>query len=172
MEVHVRPELAVDADAIRGINDAAFEGPDEGLIVDRIRGTPDWIEGGSLVAVDGSGRLVGHLLLSLGCLVAADDHERPIWMLGPVGVLPEVQRRGVGKALMLAAIELARVRHEPLICLLGHASHYPQFGFEPARPLGIDPPSDWPDDAWQVLRLPGWTAEMRGVARYAAPFGV
>jgi len=61
---------------------------------------------------------------------------------------------------------------EPLICLLGHASYYPRFGFEPARSLGIEPPVAWPDEAWQALRLPAWTPDLRGTARYAAAFGI
>ena len=54
-------------------------------------------------------------------------------MLGPVAVAPERQRQGIGNALMKAAIALATSRAQPVICLLGHASYYPRFGFEPAR---------------------------------------
>jgi predicted N-acetyltransferase YhbS len=62
LEVALRPEHLGDAEAIRGVNDAAFGGPLEGGIVDAIRGTDRWIDGGSLVALDGDGRVVGHVL--------------------------------------------------------------------------------------------------------------
>ena len=172
LAITVRPERSADISAIRSLHDAAFGQPDEGLIVDAVRGGADSIEGGSLVALDRDGSVIGHLLLSRGALVARDGSERPIWMAGPFSVRPDVQGRGVGARLMRAAIELARRRGQPMICLLGHASYYPRFGFEPARPLGIEPPVAWPDEAWQALRLPAWTPDLRGTARYAAAFGI
>jgi len=172
LAITVRPERSADIAAIRSLHDAAFGQPDEGLIVAGVRGSADSIDGGSLVALDGSDSVIGHLLLSLGALMVADGSQRSIWMAGPFSVRPDLQGRGVGARLMRAAIELARRRGQPLICLLGHASYYPRFGFEPARSLGIEPPVAWPDEAWQALRLPAWTPDLRGTARYAAAFGI
>ena len=166
----VRPERDADADAIRAVNDAAFGGPLEGGIVDGIRGTDRWIDGGSMVTEDGTGAIVGHLLLSEGDLVAADGATRRIWMLGPVAVVPAQQRRGIGTALMRAAIALATDRGQPVICLLGHASYYPRFGFEPARAIGIEPPRPWKDANWLALRLPAWDPDVRGTAHFPPAF--
>jgi putative acetyltransferase len=168
--VTVRQEAAGDVKRIRAINDSAFGSSAEARIVDGVRGTDRWIEGGSLVAETAEGELVGHLLLSLGDLVGPDDVTRSIWVLGPVGVVPEHQGRGVGAALLRAAIETARTAHQPLICLVGQAGYYPRFGFERARPLGIEPPGPWPDENWMALRLPGWTPVLRGVVRYPPAF--
>lgn len=139
--------------------------------MDGIRGTDRWIDGGSLVAEDEQGGLVGHLLLSEGDLVRPAGTEHRIWMVGPVAVLPAAQRRGVGAALMHAAIALATERGQPLLCLLGHADYYPRFGFEPARSIGVEPPQPWPDESWMALRLPAWTPDLRGTARFAPAFG-
>jgi len=172
LAVSVRPERAADRDAIRALHDAVFAEPDEGLIVDGIRGTGDAIEGGSLVALDGSGTVIGHLLASKGAIVGSDGVERPVWMLGPFAVRADLQGRGVGARLMREQINLATRRGVPLICLLGEASYYPRFGFSPARAMGIEPPQPWPDEAWQALKLPAYTSDLRGRARYAAPFKV
>lgn len=169
-DVTIRPERPGDEDAIRAVNDAAFEGPVEGRIVDDLRGTDRWIEGGSLVAEAADGTIVGHLLLSEGELVAADGSVRRIWMVGPVAVEPAGQRQGIGTALMREAIALAAARRQPLLCLLGHAGYYPRFGFEPARAIGIDPPRPWPDPNWMALRLPDWDPSLRGVARFPPAF--
>jgi len=169
-DVHVRPERPEDLDRIREINDAAFGEPSETEIIDGIRGTDRWIEGGSLVAEAGEGALVGHILLSEGDLVADDETIRRIWMVGPVAVVPEQQRQGVGGALMRVAIDLATERGEPVLCLLGHASYYPRFGFEPARPIGIEAPRPWPDANWMALRLPAWDPAVRGLARFPRAF--
>jgi putative acetyltransferase len=170
IEVRIRPETAADAIRIHEINDAAFGGPVEGGIVDAVRGTDRWIDGGSLVAEAPDGELIGHLLLSRGDLVGPDGGIRPLWVLGPVAVLPDHQGRGVGAALMRAAIDVARRAHQPLVCLLGHATYYPRFGFEPARRIGIEAPRPWRDESWMALRLPGWTPALRGTAHFPPEF--
>lgn len=172
LSVSVRPERPADRDAIRALHALVFEEPDEGEIVDAIRGTADEIEGGSLVALDKTGAVIGHLLASRGFIVGSDGAERPVWMLGPFAVRADLQGRGVGARLMREQINRATKRGVPLICLLGHASYYPRFGFGPARALDIEPPQPWPDEAWQALKLPGYTSDLRGRARYAAPFKV
>jgi putative acetyltransferase len=166
----IRPEQVGDADAIRALNDASFGGTVEGRIVDDLRGTDRWIEGGSLVAEDEAGAIIGHVLLSIGDLVAANGEVRRIWMLGPISVAPDRQKQGIGSALMKRAIGLAAERVQPVICLLGHASYYPRFGFESARAIGIEPPRPWPDESWLAIRLPAWDPTLRGTARFAPAF--
>ena len=170
-QTSIRTELPGDEDAIRRVTDAAFGSPREAGIVDAIRGTDRWIEGGSLVAQGAEGGLIGHLLISEGDLDLTAGGTRRIWMIGPVAVAPEVQRQGVGSALMRAAIELATERKQPIICLLGHADYYPRFGFEPARAIGIEAPEPWPDESWLALRLPSWDASVQGLARFPDAFG-
>jgi putative acetyltransferase len=168
----VRPEQPSDIDTIREINAAAFGRPDEGQVVDDIRGTDHWIDDGSLVAQEADGTIVGHLLLSEGDLLADDGRVvRRIWMVGPVAVQPSHQRRGVGSALMNAAIEFATERGEPVLVLLGHDTYYPRFGFEPARSIGIEAPRPWRDANWMALRLPAWDESIRGVGTFPPAFG-
>lgn len=166
----IRPERPGDEDAVRAVNRAAFGQPLEGRIVEDLRGTDRWIDGGSFVA-ELDERVVGHLLLSEGDLVSPQGGTvRRIWMLGPLAVVPERQRQGMGGALMRAAIKFATQRGQPLLCLLGHAEYYPRFGFEPARGIGIEPPKPWSDSNWLALRLPRWEPSIRGVARFAPAF--
>ncbi len=156
---------------MRAVNDAAFGEPIDGEIIDGIRRTDRWIDGGSLVAQDATGEIVGHLLISEGDLTTEDGEiVRRVWMIGPVAVAPERQRSGVGSALMRAAIDLATERREPVLLLLGHAEYYPRFGFRPARSLGIEPPRPWPDRSWLALPLPTWDPALRGIASFPASF--
>jgi putative acetyltransferase len=169
--IRVRPERPGDAESIRRVHDGAFGGPIEGRIVDDLRGTEWWLPWGSLVAEDRDGRIIGHLLASRA-LLAMDGKDRgqPVLVIGPVGVLPGEQRRGVGAALMRAAIDAATGREEALICLLGHADYYPRFGFVPARGLGVQPPRAWPDASWMALPLAAWAPDMRGTVRFPPAF--
>lgn len=169
MALTVRAETARDAAAIRAVHEAAFARDLEARIVDEIRGTDAWIGELSLVAED-AGTLVGHVMLSRARLERVVGPPASLLVLGPIGVLPEHQRRGVGVALMRRAIGGAVARAEPLIALVGHPSYYPRFGFRPARALGLEPPGPWPDDAWMALRLPAWTPDLRGTVRYPSAF--
>ncbi len=170
-DVVIRAERPGDSAAIRTVNEAAFGGPIEAQIVDDIRGTDRWIDGGSIVAETAAGSIVGHLLLSEGDLVAADGaFIRRIWMVGPVAVLPDHQRQGVGSALMNACIAYATERGQPVLVLLGHANYYPRFGFGPARSIGIEAPRPWGDPNWMALRLPAWDQSLQGVAHFPPVF--
>jgi putative acetyltransferase len=176
LRVTVRLEAPGEEDHVRAVERSAFTGPYEAEIVDRIRReAPDgWF---SLVAVGvpGSGvdgLIVGHLLLS-PCPVVDDDGRTlaTVLAIGPVAVVPEVQRRNVGSVLMHAATSLAVARGVPALVLLGHPAYYPRFGFESARGLGLQPPTPlWPDAAWMARLLPAWSDEMRGTVRFPEAF--
>jgi putative acetyltransferase len=157
----VRPEVAGDRDAIRHVNELAFEGPAEADIVDALRGSDAWLPSLSLVAEDGTG-IVGHALFSLVRL----DSGPELLSLGPMAVLPERQREGVGTALVRRGVRRARGTEYPLVVVLGHPDYYPRFGFRPARPYGIETPYDAPDEAWMALPLPAYDDRLRGTVLY------
>ncbi len=167
--VRVREERAGDRDAVRAVNLAAFPAADEADLVEALRADPAWIPAFSFVA-EIDGRVVGHLLLTRAALVADDGTEQPILTLAPMAVLPEWQGRGVGSALVRAAVERAAAAGEPLIVVLGHPWFYPKFGFRPARAQGIDPPRPWRDASWMALPLTPADAALHGRARFAPPF--
>lgn len=172
LTVSIRLETPGDEPGVRRVHEAAFPGPEEADIVDRIRREAP-VGWQSLVAVDAGGAIVGHVLLS-PCSVEDADGEGvgEVLALGPIAVLPECQRRGVGSALMATAMSLALARAVPAIVLLGHASYYPRFGFGSARAAGLMPPADaWPDTAWMARRLPAWTDDLRGTVQYPEAFG-
>ena len=148
--ISVREERAEDREAVRRVEEAAFGRPDEADIVDALRGDPAWAC--SLVALVG-GEIVGHLLFSRG--------DRAM-TLGPLAVLPEHQRSGVGAALMREG--LARI-DQPVV-LLGHPEYYTRFAFRPAAQLGITNQWGIEDPAWMVR------GELEpGLIRFPAAFG-
>jgi putative acetyltransferase len=171
LPVTIRLEAPGDEPGVRAVELAAFTGPEEADIVDRIRlEAPDGWR--SLVAADADGRVVGHLLLS-PCVVTDADGivVGRVLALGPMAVLPRVQFRGVGSSLITAAMGLAIARAVPALVLLGYPAYYPRFGFAPARAQGLLPPANaWPDEAWMARLLPAWTDDMRGTVRYPEAF--
>ena len=161
----IREELPGDEAAVSDVNTIAFGRPVEAEIVDRLRTScPDQI---SLVAVDGD-RVVGHILFT-----PATVNAGPVGMgLGPLAVLPDSQRRGIGSALIEHSIAALRGRGCPFILLYGHPGYYPRFGFERASAHGLASHlGEVPDEAFMVLVLDADTmVGVAGVTRLRAEF--
>lgn len=162
----VRRELPEDHARIAAVHTAAFAGADpvEARLVDALRADGDAMPALCLVATDGDG-VVGHVMCS-----RATVDGRPAVALGPLGVLPACQRRGVGKALMHAVLAAADGLDEPAVVLLGDPAYYHRFGFVLAEPLGLLPPVPGWARHLQVRRLTSWDGALRGTFRYPPAF--
>ncbi len=79
----------------------------------------------SLVA-EADGRVVGHIAFSP---VAISDGTTDWYGLGPLSVLPEYQRRGIGKALIQKGLSRLKRLGAKGCCLVGHPQYYRRFGF-------------------------------------------
>jgi putative acetyltransferase len=164
----IRPETAADADEIAAVVEAAFGRAQEAEFVAAVRTSDRFVLELSLVAaVDGS--VAGHVLLSF---VDLEPSARQVLVLAPLAVSPPQQGRGIGSALVREALARADAAGEPVVVVLGHPGYYPRFGFEPARALGIDPPHDWPDEAWMAARLAAYDDSVRGRVEYPPAFAV
>jgi putative acetyltransferase len=165
----IRSETRDDHAAIRRIVRAAA-GPQEARLVDLVRQSDRYLPNLSFVAADQDGTVLGYLMLSRVDLVS--DATRQVLCLAPMAVAPARQRAGVGSTLIRHGLGAAEAEGEPLVLVLGHATYYPRFGFEPARAWGIEPPNDWtiPDEVWMVRRLDAYTAAHRGRVRYPTAF--
>jgi putative acetyltransferase len=168
--VTIRPEGLQDAAAVLALIDSAFERPRgadrtvESVLVDWLREDSDVIAELTLVA-EVDGEIVGQVTCSRGTLAG-----RPSVGLGPISVAPDHQRRGVGSALMEAALAAAEVTGEPVVVLVGDPKYYSRFGFVPASTLGIESPGPWGDAYFQARPLATWSAGLAGPFRYAAAF--
>ena len=124
----IRPETADDHAAIGHVTEAAFLGRpyadgDEAEIVEVLR--RDGALSVSLVA-ELSGVVVGHIALSPA---TPSDASTGWYALGPVSVLPEHQRRGIGVALVNAALHMIVARGAEGCILTGDPGYYARFGF-------------------------------------------
>ncbi|MFF3459121.1 GNAT family N-acetyltransferase [Streptomyces sp. NPDC002730] len=163
-----RPETAADIPAVRAVNAAAFATAEEAGLVDALRlDGAAWLPGTSYVAEAADGTVAAYALLTR-CHVG----DVPAVALAPVAVAPEHQRKGAGQAVVRAVLDLARVRGERLVLVLGHPGYYPRFGFEPASRYGIRPTFEVADEAMMVLVLDSSGGVPRGTIRYPAAFGV
>lgn len=96
------------------------------------------------------GEVVGHVGVS-HCWLDARRDLVDACMLSPLGTRPAQERRGIGSALVAAAIEAGRDLGRPALFLEGSPSFYGTRGFEPASAYDIEAPSRRvPPPAFQV----------------------
>lgn len=163
MRIEITEERPGDVVAIRDLNQRAFEQDQEANIVDALRSN-----GGALLSLVATvnGLVVGHIMyspVSVGSLRGA--------ALGPMAVLPELQRQGIGSKLVDAGNRQIEAGGCPFIIVVGHPEFYPRFGFKPARTRGIT--SEWnvPDEVLMLMVLDeGEMQGVSGVAKYRSEF--
>jgi putative acetyltransferase len=165
--MNIRKETPADFPSIRRLNDLVFAGPVEGTIVGAVReNCPGAL---SLVAVAGD-RIVGHLFFSPVEIDGMSGNEA--MGLGPLAVLPDFQRQGIGAALVAAGLRELEKSGCAVVVVLGHAGYYPRFGFVPASRYRLH--SQWPgipDDVFMVRFLKNEKAgPLSGTVRYRKEF--
>jgi putative acetyltransferase len=133
----IRDETMDDAAIITEVTAAAFETLEisshtEQFIVEVLRAANALTV--SLVAEVDS-RIVGHIAFSP---VVMSDGSTDWYGLGPVSVLPEYQRMGIGKALIQDGVKRLKDLGAKGCCLVGHPHYYTKFGFENAAGLAFE----------------------------------
>ncbi|OKJ01087.1 GNAT family N-acetyltransferase [Kitasatospora sp. CB01950] len=165
MTVRTRVELPTDTAETRRVHMAAFPGPEEADLVDALRRDSAFLPELSVVAVDDREVVIGHALLTRLRIGNGKGLA-----LAPVAVAPEWQRKGVGTAVVRAALTAAAEAGERVVVVLGDPGYYGRFGFAPASGHRITGPFDVPDTYFQALPLPGADGVPHGACRYPAPF--
>lgn len=128
-DIVIRTETSADIEAITGVTSAAFDTLEisnhtEPFIIAALRAAGALTV--SLVA-ELDGRVIGHVALSP---VTISDGTPGWYGLGPVSVMPEHQRKGVGKALILQGLSRLKDLNAQGCCLVGHPDYYRRLGFK------------------------------------------
>ena len=156
--IEIREERADDIAAVRDLNRRAFGQDQESNIVDALRANGAALL--SLVATLND-QVVGHIMYSPVSVTGNVSGTA----LGPMAVLPEHQRQGIGSKLIEAGNRKLKDAGCPFIVVVGHADYYPRFGFRPASEHGIKCEWDVPDNVFMLLVID--EAKMAGVAGLA-----
>lgn len=137
MNTIIRNETKSDIQAISDVTRAAFENCQYGdhteqFIIDALRDAKALTI--SLVAVDG-GRVVGHIAFSP---VTVSDGSSGWYGLGPISVLPELQKQGIGTSLLLEGLSSLKSLGAKGCVLVGDPGYYNRFGFRSLPELSVD----------------------------------
>ncbi|MGC1523647.1 MAG: N-acetyltransferase [Steroidobacteraceae bacterium] len=149
MNIEIRSETAADVRGIEAVTMAAFlnaphTSHTEQFIVSALRRAGKLAV--SLVA-DAGGAIIGHVAVSP---VSISDGATAWFGLGPISVLPEHQRRGLGARLMGEALRILREQGAAGCVLLGDPNYYSRFGFQVDPNLTLP---NVPPEYFQALSL-------------------
>ena len=171
MKITVRREEPADYQTVYSLIQEAFasaehaDGDEQELVV-RLRKGPAFVSALSLVAEAG-GRLAGHILFTE---IRVGDTVQ--LALAPLSVLPELQRKGIGGALVRAGHEVAAGLGYEYAVVLGSERFYPRFGYRPAVEFGILPPFPVPEENFMARNLQGRKTRLMGAVVYPPEFGI
>jgi len=134
LDVIIRNEKESDIEAIADVTKAAFANcpyshQTEQFIVNALRA--DKALAISLVAEVG-GKVAGHIAFSP---VTISDGSQNWYGLGPVSVLPELQKQGIGKSLINKGLSMLKALGAKGCVLVGDPNYYARFGFKSLREL-------------------------------------
>jgi putative acetyltransferase len=149
----IRNEMDEDVSTITEVTIAAFKtlaisNHTEQFIIEALRAADALTV--SLVA-EVNGRVIGHIAFSP--MTISDG--TPNWYgLGPVSVLPEHQRQGIGKALIWEGLSRLKDLNARGCCLVGHPDYYKKFGFKNVSGLMLE---GVPQEVFFTLSFDGHT---------------
>lgn len=128
-EIEIRDAALEDEAPIARLLDRVYPVGVEARLVGKLR------DCGALVleqvALDGAGRLLGHIAYSRVTPAAiGPGHALKVACLAPVSVHPDLQRRSIGRGLVETSLKELKERGEDLVLVLGPPSYFPRFGFD------------------------------------------
>ena len=160
MDITIRPETEQDYLAAEHVAREAFwnlyvPGCDEHYLIHTMRSHPDYLKDLSVVA-EKDGKLVGAIYYANSFIVDQDGNKHDTITFGPIAVLPEYQRKGVGKRLMQHTRALAAEKGHRAIIIYGYPSNYCSSGFVGSKKFGItNPDGEYPYSLLVLELFPG-----------------
>lgn len=141
MDIHIRPETHDDYFENENVTREAFwnlyvPGCIEHYLVHLLRDHKDYLPEFSYVAVH-EDKIIGNIFYAQSHLINENDEKLETLTFGPVSVLPEFQRKGVGSALIQHTVAIAKQKKYPAIIIYGYPSNYCKHGFKNAKDFQI-----------------------------------
>jgi predicted N-acetyltransferase YhbS len=82
-------------------------------------------------------KIVGSIMYTRAKILRDDESEKQVISFGPVSVLPEFQRQGIGTLLIEHTKKIATKLGYDAILIYGDPEYYSRVGFVPAEQYGI-----------------------------------
>lgn len=163
MNISIRLENENDFRSVENITREAFwdvykPGCDEHLVIHKIRKLNVFIRELDFVACEEE-IIVGSIIYSHAKVINEDNEEFGVLCMGPLGVLPSYQGKGIGTLLMKHSINVAKTLGYNAIVIFGNPNFYHRFGFENAMKYNIQTSWGANFEEFMVLELYGDSLE-------------
>ncbi len=176
-ECIIRPERPGEYREVENLVREAFwnvyrPGCSEHYVIHVLRRDPAFVKELDLV-MERDGKLIGQNMFMKTVIEADDGRVIPVLTMGPIGITPELKRRGYGKKLLDHSLEKAAEMGFGAVLFEGNIGFYGKSGFDYARKFGIryhDLP-EGADDSFFLCKelIPGYLRGVTGV--YQTPKG-
>ena len=147
-------------------------GCSEHYVLHGLRDDPAFVKELSFV-MEQDGRLIGQNVFVRSCIHADDGRTIPTLMMGPIGILPSLQRQGYGKKLLDYSLEKAAALGYGAVLFEGNIGFYGKSGFDYASRFAIRYPGlpEGADASFFLCKelTPGYLHGVSGV--YETPKG-
>jgi predicted N-acetyltransferase YhbS len=127
----------------------------------KIRKVPAFVKELSFIACDND-RTVGNIIYSKAKVINDENKEFEVLCMGPIGVLPSYQGKGIGSLLMNYSIEKAKQLGYKAIIIFGNPEYYHRFGFKNAKEYGIQ--TSWGDNFEAFMALELYYGSLSGIS--------
>jgi predicted N-acetyltransferase YhbS len=127
-------------------------GCDEHLVLHNLRTRDSYIAELDLVAMQHN-RIVGHIILTRAKVIDLQNSEHEVLCVGPLSVMPDFQKQGIGSTLMENSITIAKELGFSGMILFGNPDYYHRFGFVNAEKYGISTREGENFDPFMALEL-------------------
>ena len=133
----IRRETMNDYREVENLTREAFwnqyvPGCDEHYFVHMMRDHEDFIPELAFV-LEKDGVIIGNIMYTRSKLVDENGNEKVILTFGPIGILPEYQRKGYGKALIEYSFERALELGYDTVVIFGNPGNYVGRGFKSCK---------------------------------------
>ena len=147
-------------------------GCSEHFVLHTLRDDPAFVKELDFV-MEQDGRLIGQNMFVKTVIDADDGRTIPILTMGPIGIIPELKRKGYGKKLLDYSLQKAAEMGFGAVLFEGNIDFYGKSGFDYAEKFGIRY-HDLPEGADASFFLckeliPGYLDDVTGV--YQTPKG-
>ena len=173
----IRLEKAEDYREVENLVRESFwnvyrQGCSEHFVIHVLRDDPAFVKELDFV-MEQNGVLIGQNMFMRTVINADDGRVIPVLTMGPIGITPELKRKGYGKKLLDYSLEKATAMGFGAVLFEGNIGFYGHSGFTYARSFGIryhDLP-EGADDSFFLCKelIPGFLDGITGV--YQTPRG-
>lgn len=142
-------------------------GCNEHLVLHNLRSAPVFLSELDYVAVKDE-KIVGNIIYTK--MIKNNVISNDIICFGPISVLPEMQKSGIGSLLIMKTLAKASDLGYKAVLITGNPEYYGRFGFVPASRFGVHLKGISPDDEAAFFMAkelePGFLAKNSGIYNF------